>query len=46
MAVHDYQAIDLNRLQAIIENHLSVFKIYTEVIKETTGYRDFLACCF
>ncbi|KOS64596.1 DUF86 domain-containing protein [Lysinibacillus agricola] len=32
IAVHDYQAIDLDILQAIIENHLSDFKTYTEAI--------------
>lgn len=32
IAVHDYQAIELNILQAIIENHLSDFKTYTEAI--------------
>ena len=32
IAVHDYQAIELNILRAIIENHLSDFKTYTEVI--------------
>ncbi|MFF2178985.1 DUF86 domain-containing protein [Lysinibacillus sp. NPDC058147] len=32
IAVHDYQAIDLNILQAIIENHLTDFKTYTEAI--------------
>ncbi|MFJ3390199.1 MULTISPECIES: hypothetical protein [Lysinibacillus] len=30
--MHDYQAIELNILQAIIENHLSDFKTYTEAI--------------
>ncbi len=32
IAVHDYQAIDLDILQAIIENHLNDFKTYTEVV--------------
>lgn len=32
IAVHDYQAIDLTILRVIIENHLSYFKTYTEVI--------------
>lgn len=32
IAVHDYQAIDLNILQAIIENHLTDFKTYSEAI--------------
>ena len=32
IAMHDYQAIELNILQAIIENHLSDFKTYTEAI--------------
>ncbi|MFJ6210516.1 DUF86 domain-containing protein [Lysinibacillus sp. NPDC092081] len=32
IAVHDYQAIDINILQAIIENHLGDFKSYTEAI--------------
>ncbi|MEB2281622.1 DUF86 domain-containing protein [Lysinibacillus xylanilyticus] len=32
IAVHDYQAIELNILQAIIEKHLSDFKTYTEAI--------------
>ena len=32
IAVHDYQAIELNILQAIIEKHLSDFKTYAEAI--------------
>lgn len=32
IAVHDYQAIELNILQAIIENHLIDFKTYAEAI--------------
>jgi len=32
IAVHDYQTIELNILQAIIENHLDDFKVYTVAI--------------
>lgn len=32
IAVHDYQAIELNILQAIIENYLGHFKAYTAAI--------------
>jgi len=32
IAVHDYQAIELNKLQAIIENCLGDFKAYTAAI--------------
>lgn len=32
IAVHDYQTIELNILQAIIENHLDDFKVYTAAI--------------
>ncbi|MGE7110603.1 type VII toxin-antitoxin system HepT family RNase toxin [Lysinibacillus sp. NPDC047702] len=32
IAVHDYQTIELNILQAIIENHLNDFKIFTAEI--------------
>ncbi|MGY3189689.1 type VII toxin-antitoxin system HepT family RNase toxin [Lysinibacillus sp. TE18511] len=32
IAVHDYQAIELNILQAIIENYLGDFKAYTAAI--------------
>ncbi|MEQ6357572.1 DUF86 domain-containing protein [Lysinibacillus sp. M3] len=32
IAVHDYQAIDLDILQAIIKNHLNDFKAYTEAV--------------
>lgn len=32
IAMHDYQSIELNILQAIIENHLSDFNTYTEAI--------------
>ena len=32
IAVHDYQSIDLDILQAIIENHLTDFTAYTKVV--------------
>lgn len=32
IAVHDYQSIDLDILQAIIENHLTDFTVYTKVV--------------
>lgn len=32
IAVHDYEAIDLNILQAIIENHLTNFIEYAKII--------------
>ncbi|WP_460014934.1 HepT-like ribonuclease domain-containing protein [Lysinibacillus sp. CTST325] len=32
IAVHDYQALELTILQAIIEKHLSDFKTYAEAI--------------
>lgn len=32
IAVHDYQAIELDILQAIVEKHLGDFTVYTKVI--------------
>lgn len=35
IAVHDYQSIQLDILEAILEKHLSDFKVYTKVILRT-----------
>jgi uncharacterized protein YutE (UPF0331/DUF86 family) len=34
IAVHDYQALELNVLRSIVEKHLSEFKTFTKVIMQ------------
>lgn len=42
IAIHDYQALNLDILQAILEKHLNDFKSFTTIVLQHENERSFL----